>query len=121
MNKQNDRRTNGTKRYRTTLELWADVMRKTETLMPAIRRRDYELGDQCARARVKACMALGEADGRRGGNRRQRLREADGEMAELACGLRMAAMLGYIGDVGEVVALVERARAMTTSRLRRCA
>jgi len=109
------------KRYRTTLELWADVMRMTETLMPAIRRRDHELGDQCARARVKACMALGEADGRRGGNRRQRLREADGEMAELGCGLRMAAMLGYVGDIDEAVALIERARAMTTSRLRRCA
>jgi len=111
----------GTKRYRTTLELWADVMRMTEKLVPAIRRRDHELGDQCARARVKACMALGEADGRRGGNRRLRLREADGEMAELACGLRMAAMLGYVGDIDEAVALVERGRAMTTSRLRRCA
>ena len=110
-----------TKRFRTTLELWAEVMRSTEKLMPAIRRRDHELGDQCARARVKACMALGEADGRRGGNRRLRLREADGEMAELACGLRMAAMLGYVGDIDEAVALVERGRAMTTSRLRRCA
>jgi len=121
--KRTDETKSDTKRYRTTLELWADVMRKTETLMPAIRRRDHELGDQCARARVKACMALGEADGRRGGNRRQRLREADGEMAELACGLRMAAMLGYLDAeaVETAVALVERARAMTTSRLRRCA
>jgi len=113
----------GTKRYRTTLELWADVMRMTEKLMPAIRRRDYELGDQCARARVKACMALGEADGRRAGNRRQRLREADGEMAELACGLRMAAMLGYLDTekTETAVALIERGRAMTTSRIGRCA
>jgi len=121
---KNETKTNSaTKRYRTTLELWADVMRETEKLVPAIRRRDHELGDQRARARVKACMALGEADGRRGGNRRQRLREADGEMAELACGLRMAAMLGYLDVEGTetAVALVERARAMTTSRLRRCA
>ena len=118
-----DNGTETTKRYRTAIELWTDVMRMTERRLPAIRRCDREPGEQCARARVRAGHALAEADGRRGGNRRQRLREADGEMAELAFGFRMAAMLGYVDarEVDDVVALVERGRAMTTSRIRRCA
>lgn len=69
--------------------------------------------------RNNALLNLAEADGNRDGNRRVRLETAHGSANEAKVALRIAVAWGYVtqNEVNDVFAVIDRAGAMTWSRM----
>jgi four helix bundle protein len=74
---------------------------------------------QLRRAVTSIALNLAEADGNRGGNRRMRLETAHGSANEAKVALRVAVAWRYVAqqDIDDIFAIIDRAFAMTWSRL----
>ena len=96
------------------LELALEAVVRLRAPIRKIRAQDRELGDQLRDALTHACTALGEGDGRRGGNQRLAFRRAIGEAREALVALRIALAWGWVhlDEVREGAALLDRVIAM---------
>ncbi|HJK94599.1 MAG TPA: four helix bundle protein [Polyangiaceae bacterium LLY-WYZ-15_(1-7)] len=96
------------------LELALDAVVHLRSAIRKVRARDRELGDQMRNALTHTCTALGEGDGRRGGNQRLAFRRAIGEAREVLVALRIALAWGWLSvdEVREGAALLDRVIAM---------
>lgn len=106
--------------YRTTaLELMMDIMPAIRQLLEQIAKHDRNLADEVKRATTSVISNHAEADGVRGGRRREHIRMADGSLNELRAQLKLAAAWDYVprATVDQVDAHLDRVAAMTWRRL----
>jgi four helix bundle protein len=104
---------------RTALELVLAAIPRAREIVAKIRLADRHLADQLRRAITSTALNLAEADGNRDGNRRVRLETAHGSANEAKVALRIAVAWGYVTqhEVDDVFAVIDRAGAMTWSRM----
>lgn len=105
---------------RNALELVLAAIPPARDIVAKIARADRHLADQLRRAITSIALNLSEADGNRGGNRRVRLETAHGSANEAKAALRIAVAWGYVTqhEIDELFAVIDRAGAMTWSRMR---
>ncbi|HJL18688.1 MAG TPA: four helix bundle protein [Sandaracinaceae bacterium LLY-WYZ-13_1] len=106
--------------YRTSaLELMMDIMPAIRQLVVAIAKHDRNLADEAKRAATSVISNHAEADGVRGGHRRERIQTAQGSLTELRSQLKLAAAWGYVSreQSDRVDAHLDRVAAMTWRRL----
>ena len=99
--------------HRTTaLELMMALMPRLRPMISAIARHDRNLADQAKRAATSVISNHAEADGVRGGHRRERIRTAMGSLHELRSQLKLAAAWGYVpaADVEAIDRQLDRGR-----------
>jgi four helix bundle protein len=103
----------------TALELMMDVMPAIRQLVVAITKHDRNLADEAKRAATSVVSNHAEADGVRGGHRRERIQTAQGSLTELRSQLKLAAAWGYVPQeqIDRVDAHLDRVAAMTWRRL----
>jgi four helix bundle protein len=103
----------------TALELMMDVMPAIRQLVVAITKHDRNLADEAKRAATSVVSNHAEADGVRGGHRRERIQTAQGSLTELRSQLKLAAAWGYVPreQIDRVDAYLDRVAAMTWRRL----
>ena len=103
----------------TALELMMDLMPQVRRLVDAIKKHDRNLAEQAGSAATSVISNHAEADGVRGGHRRERIRTAQGSLHELRAQLKLGAAWGYVarGEVDAVDAGLDRVGAMTWRRL----
>jgi four helix bundle protein len=91
---------------------------RVHALAARVQRRDRNLADHIRRASSSVVLNHAEADGCRGGNRRNRVQIAQGELCELRTALALALASHYLA-ADEVAALdpeLDRVAAMTYRR-----
>ena len=106
--------------YRTSaLELMMDIMPAIRQLVVAIAKHDRNLADEAKRAATSVISNHAEADGVRGGHRRERIQTAQGSLTELRSQLKLAAAWGYVSreQIDRVDGHLDRVAAMTWRRL----
>ena len=91
------------------------LLRALVPLLARLAGIDPKLADQLRRAAQSTTLNIAEANRRRGRDRTNRFRTALGSAAEVASCVDVAVALGYAaaGDHADVLALVDRVRAMT--------
>lgn len=96
-----------------------DVMPAIRQLVVAIAKHDRNLADEAKRAATSVISNHAEADGVRGGHRRERIQTAQGSLTELRSQLKLAAAWGYVPreQIDQVDAHLDRVAAMTWRRL----
>ncbi|MCZ7682791.1 MAG: four helix bundle protein [Sandaracinaceae bacterium] len=96
-----------------------DAMPAIRQLVVAIAKHDRNLADEAKRAATSVISNHAEADGVRGGHRRERIQTAQGSLTELRSQLKLAAAWGYVSreQVDRVDAHLDRVAAMTWRRL----
>ena len=106
--------------YRTTaLRLMMDLMPSIRRLVAGIAKHDKNLAEQARRSATSVISNHAEADGVRGGHRRERIRTAHGSLHELRSQLKLAAAWDYVpsSEVDAVDAGLDRVGAITWRRL----
>ena len=88
------------------------IVRLVARLIDAVTRRDPDLARQMRKAASSIPLNVAEGRQRAGKDRPHHYRVAAGSAAELAAQLQVALDWGYIADASELLALLDRQRAM---------
>jgi four helix bundle protein len=91
------------------------LLRALAPLLKRLSTIDPKLEDQARRAAMSVSLNIAEARQRTGKDQRNRYRISLGSAAEVGAALDVAVALGYTadGDAGELLAFIDRIRAMT--------
>ena len=105
----------------TALSLMMSVMPRLRHVLVSVRVHDKNLELQARRAATSVLSNLAEADGVRGGHRRERIQTALGSLCELRAQLKLAVGWGFApeGEVAGVDRVLDRVGAMSWRRLQR--
>jgi len=108
-----------TQQASTALDIMLATLPDIARVVEAIRLQDRNLADQLKRAATSVALNLAEADGVRGGHRRNRLRTAMGSLLETRTALKVGLAFRYVTDktVDGIDHRLDRVAAMTWRRI----
>ena len=101
------------------LELAYQAITLLRPIVESIRKEDRDLADQIRRAASSIALNLAESRGSRDGNRTARLKNALGSAHEVRSALRVAYSWGYVANIADVDAKLDRIAGMTFGLLSR--